>query len=267
MSWKAYLETKVIPKTEAILTLDQSLIEPKFNYQYTLNGQNYAQYHMTTAMISLQWSPFSDYMQTPDGRIESEKRYPKFTFQFTKSLTDVLDNDFDFSKIEFKTEYEKKYLNGQKTNLLFEGGYANGDIPLTHLYNTSPNNITKESVIQRITFASKNSFETMYFNEFFSSEFVYFQFKHSFNRVKILRKVKPALVLVSRMGWGDLQNQQHSGINYKTLNDGYFESGIELNQIFNGLGLTAFYRYGPNQLPKFEDNLAIKLSFVLKLGL
>lgn len=268
VSWKAYLETKVIPKTEAILTLDQSLIEPKFNYQYILNGQNYSQYHMTTAMISLQWSPFSDYMQTPDGRIESEKRYPKFTFQFTKSLTDVLDNDFDFSKIEFKTEYQKKYLNGQKTNLLFEGGYANGDIPLTHLYNTSPNNITKESVIQRITFASKNSFETMYFNEFFSSEFVYFQFKHSFNRVKILRKVKPALVLVSRMGWGDLQKpEQHSGINYKTLNDGYFESGIELNQIFNGLGLTAFYRYGPNQLPKFEDNLAIKLSFVLKLGL
>ena len=268
VSWKTYLETKLIPKTEAILTLDQSVIEPKFNYQYLLNGKSYSQYHMTTAMISLQWSPFSDYMQTPDGRKESEKRFPKFTLQYTKSLANVLNNDFDFSKIEFKTEFEKKYLNGQKTNLLFEGGYSNGDVPLTHLYNTSPNNITKESVIQRITFASKNSFETMFFNEFFSSEFVYFQFKHSFNRVKIIRKVKPALVLVSRMGWGDLQKpEQHLGINYKTLNDGYFESGIELNQIFNGLGLSAFYRYGPNQLPKFEDNLAIKLSFVLKLGL
>jgi hypothetical protein len=45
------------------------------------------------------------------------------------------------SKID-KTEW-KKYLNGQKTNLLFQAGYATGDIPLTHLYNNSPNNITK----------------------------------------------------------------------------------------------------------------------------
>jgi hypothetical protein len=52
---------------------------------------------------------------------------------------------------------------------------------------------------------------------------------------------------------GNLQKpEQHVGVDYKTLNEGYFESGIELNQIFKGLGLTAFYRYGPNQLPKFE---------------
>jgi hypothetical protein len=41
----------------------------------------------------------------------------------TKSI-----NDFQFSKIDFKTEFEKKYLNGQ-TNLLFEAGFAIGDIP------------------------------------------------------------------------------------------------------------------------------------------
>jgi hypothetical protein len=57
------------------------------------------------------------------------------------------------------------------------------------------------------------------------------------------------------------------GINYKTLNKGFFESGIELNQIYKGFGLTGFYRYGPNQLPRVEDNIAVKLSFVLDLGL
>ncbi|MEZ7499095.1 DUF5686 family protein [Flavobacterium sp. Arc3] len=267
-SWEASLKTQIIPKTESIWTLNRSEIEPKFNYVYNLNGKLYSNYIMTTAMVSLQWNPFSDYMQTPTGRVEVEKRFPKFTFQFTQSLPKVLDNDFKFSKIDFKTEFEKKYLNGQKTNLLFEAGYAIGDIPLTHLYNTSPNNITKETIIQRITFAGKNSFETMFFNEFFSNEFVYFQFKHGFNRVTIFKKVKPSLVLVSRMAWGNLQKpEQHAGLNYKTLNEGYFESGIELNQIFKGLGLTAFYRYGPNQLPQLEDNIAVKLSYVLNLGL
>ncbi|WP_369769701.1 DUF5686 family protein [Flavobacterium sp. WC2416] len=268
VSWKTFLETNLLPKTESIWEISHSVVEPKFNYVYNLNSNLYTQYVMTTAMVSLQWNPFSDYMQTPTGRIEIEKRFPKFTFQYTQALPKIWGNDFEFSKIDFKTEFEKKYLNGQKTNLLLEAGYAMGDVPITHLYNTSPNNITKETIIQRITFAGKNSFETMYFNEFFSNEFVYFQFKHGFNRVKLFKKVRPSLVLVSRMAWGNLQKpEQHVGLDYKTLNKGYFESGIELNQIFNGLGLTAFYRYGPNQLPKFEDNIAIKLSFVLNLGL
>jgi hypothetical protein len=62
----------------------------------------------------------------------------------------------------------------------------------------------------------------MYFNEFFS-EFVYFQFKHGFNRVTILKKVKPSLVLVSRMA-GNLQKAEQMWVDYKTLNEGYFES-------------------------------------------
>ena len=66
---------------------------------------------MTSAMVSLQWNPFSDYMQTPNGKIEFEKRYPKFTFQLTKSLSNFFNNDFEFSKIDARIEYEKKYLN------------------------------------------------------------------------------------------------------------------------------------------------------------
>ncbi|OYU81106.1 MAG: hypothetical protein CFE23_06340 [Flavobacterium sp. BFFFF1] len=267
-TWRGFIETKIIPKTESIWQLSRSVVEPKFDYVYRVDGKDYAAYNMTTAMVSLQWNPFSDYMQTPTGRIEIEKRYPKFTFQFTKSLPGVLDNDFNFGKIDFRTEYQKKYLSGQKTAVFVEAGYAFGDIPLTHLYNTSPNSLTKDKVLQRLTLAGKNSFETMYFNEFFSSQYVFFQLKHGFKRVMLFKKVKPSLVLVSRMAWGNLERpEQHLGIAYKTLDRGYFESGIELNQIFKGFGLSGFYRYGPNQLPRFEDNISIKLSFILDLGI
>jgi hypothetical protein len=69
------------------------------------------------------------------------------------------------------------------------------------------------------------------------------------------------------MGWGMMQKpEQHLGINYKTLEKGYFESGIEVNQIFKGFGISGFYRYGPNQLVRFEDNIAIKGTFTLDLG-
>ena len=267
VSWKSYFETKKIPKTESIWELTHSEIEPKFDYAFLYKEKLYTAYTMTTAMVSIQWSPFSDFMQTPTDRIETEKRFPKFSFQYSQTLGRLWGNDFNFSKFDFKTEYEKKYLNGQKTSLLFQAGYALGDVPLTHLYNTSPNNITKENILKRITFGGKNSFETMFFNEFFSNKYAFFQFKHAFNRVTLFQKVKPSLVLVTRAAWGNLDHpEQHAGLDFKTLNDGFFESGIELNQIFNGLGLTTFFRYGPNQLPRFEDNIAIKLSYVLNLG-
>lgn len=267
-SWKANVQTKIIPKTEAVVELARTYVEPKFDYLFNYNGQLYSSFIMTTAMVSIVWAPFSDFMQTPTGRTESDKRFPRFTFQYTQSLPNVLDNDFNFGKIDFKTEYEKKYLNGQKTSLLLQGGYAIGDVPLTHLYNTMPNNLTKETIIQRITFAGRNSFETMFFNEFFSSQYVFFQIKHGFERINIMKKVRPSLVLVTRMAWGNMEKpEQHVGPTYKTLDKGFFESGIELNKIYKGFGLGGFYRYGPNQLPEFDDNIAVKISYVLDLGL
>ncbi|MFH6949508.1 DUF5686 family protein [Flavobacterium sp. FlaQc-51] len=267
-AWKANVQSKIIPKTEAVFELARTNVEPQFDYLFNYDGKLYSSYVMTTAMVSIVWAPFSNFMQTPTGRNESEKRFPRFTFQYTQSLPDVLGNDFTFGKIDFKTEYEKNYLNGQKTSLLLQGGYAIGDVPLTHLYNTMPNNLTKETVIQRITFAGRNSFETMYFNEFFSSQYVFFQIKHGFDRIRILKKVRPSLVLVTRMAWGNMENpEQHVGPEYKTLDKGFFESGIELNKIYKGFGLGGFYRYGPNQLLKFEDNIAVKISYVLDLGL
>jgi hypothetical protein len=207
-------------------------------------------------------------MQTPNGKQEIEKRFPKFTFQFTKTIPNFIDNYFDFGKIDFRIDFEKKYLNGQKSTILAQAGYAFGDIPLTHLYNTSPNNLTKDNILQRITIAGKNSFETMFFNEFFSSQYAMLQLKHGFKRVQIAKKIRPTMVLVTRMAWGNMQNpEQHHGIEYKTLDKGFFESGIELNQVYKGFGLTGFYRYGANQLSRFEDNLALKLSFILDLGL
>lgn len=265
--YKMYVENRILPKTESIWQVSTTAVEPKFNYVFLNNGKSYTSYTMTTAMVSLQWNPYSDFMQTPSGKLEIDKRFPKFTFQFTQSLPEIAKNDFEFGKIDVRVEFEKKYLNGQKSSFLSEAGYAYGDTPLTHLYNNSPNNLNKDNIIQRITFAGKNAFETMYFNEFFSSQYVMFQLKHGFKKSTFAGVFSPTIVLVSRAAWGNMEKpEQHLGIDYKTLDQGYFESGVELNQMLRFFGLSAFYRYGPNQLSRFEDNVAIKLSFQINLG-
>lgn len=265
-TWQGYVETKIMPKTESMWQVTRSRIDPKFDYIYTPNGSPLTVFHLTTASVALQWNPFSDFMQTPTGRLETEKRFPKFAFQYTQSVSGLLDSDLTFGKLDFRAEFEQKYLNGQKTSALIQTGVAVGDTPLTHLYSTSPNNLDKDGVLERITLAGKNSFETMYFNEFFSSQYMMVQLKHGLTRFTIFRSLKLSPMLVTRFAWGNMEKkEEHIGLQYNTLEKGYYESGLEFNEIFKGLGLSAFYRYGPYHLPYFDRNISVKLSFVLNL--
>ena len=266
-TFASFIESKYFAKTETYFSISRNQIQPLFDYTFLANGNSYTKYTLTLAQFSIQWSPYSNYMQTPFGRLEINKRYPKLSLQFTKSLPNVLGDNFDFSKVDFRVIQEIPYLSGQKTFFLFEGGLAFGDVPLTHLYSVAPNNLNRDNLIKRITFAGNNSFETMFFNEFFSSKYVTFQAKHTFNKVNLAYKIKPEFTVVTRMAWGTMDKpQEQVGFLYKTMEKGYFESGVEANQIFKGLGLTLFYRYGSYGLPKFEDNLALKISYVLDLG-
>ncbi len=266
-SFSAFIESKYIPKTSSYFSLSYSEINPLFDYNFIANDQVYSQYKITTALFAIQWNPFSGYMQAPVGRLEIEKRYPKFSLQITKSIPGLLDSNFDFTKFDFKIEHEIPFLSGQKTSFLFQTGISNGDIPLTHLYSIAPNNLDRQTLLRRVTFAGKNSFETMYYNEFFSNNYIMLQGRHTFNRTKLGYKINPEISIVTRTAVGTVkQREQHQLFDFKTLEKGFVESGIEVNKIFKGLGVNFFMRYGPNALPKFEDNLSLKATYHLDLG-
>lgn len=262
-----FIDSKFFAKTDMHFGVTRSKVEPLFNYTYLLGDKPFSEYIISTAQFSVQWNPFSSYMQTTSGRIEIEKRFPKFSFQFTQSLPNFIGNDFNFSKADLRIVHEIPYLSGQNTSFTLQAGISSGDIPLTHLYSIAPNNLNRETLFKRITFAGKNSFETMFFNEFFSSKYVSFQARHTFAKIKLAYKIKPLLSVVSRFAFGNMDKpEQHLGFEYKTLEKGFFESGVELNQIYKGFGLTGFFRYGPYAFPNIVDNLSVKLSYVFDLG-
>jgi len=265
-SYQGYIETRLLAKTESRWQITRTHIEPRFFYIFSPGERAHSIYDITTATASIQWNPFSNYMQTPTGRIEADKKFPQFTFQYTQSLEGLMGSDFTFSKLDFRTVYEKKYLNGQVTSLLLQTGMAVGDTPLTHLYNAQPNNRDKETILSRIRFAGKNSFETMYFNEFFSSQYVIFQARHALKKYTLFGDIKVAPVLVTKFAWGNMEDKSdHVGIEFNTLEKGYYESGIELNEIYKVIGITGFYRYGPYHLPEFDRNISIKVSVKLNI--
>ncbi|MET2995112.1 DUF5686 family protein [Flavobacterium columnare] len=264
---KIFIENKIIPKTESILQVTRSVIAPLFNYHYELEGDLYKEFYLNTFTFSMQWNPFSKYMQIPSGRIEYKNEYPKFTFQFSKTIPNSSNDLFQYKRYDFRLEYYKKVFNNHKIDFQLEVGSIDGIVPITHLYNHSPNNLQKEKMIERVNFAGKDSFETMFFNEFFSNKQLYTHIRYQFPKWEINRQIKPVFNTVLRYGIGSLSSKEnHKEIVFKTLEKGYWESGIEIAQIYNGLGISSFYRFGSNQLPSFKDNLAIKLSLQINLG-
>jgi hypothetical protein len=79
----------------------------------------------------------------------------------------------------------------------------------------------------------------------------------------------PQLKFHQSFAIGTLTNPEfYNFVGFKTIEKGYFESGIEITNIlkqksglqYQGWGLGAFYRYGPYANPTFNENLTITLS-------
>ena len=243
-----------------------SKIDPTYNYSYNLGENTFRNFDLSFAKISLNWSPFSKFEVIEDKVKTVVDGYPKFTLQLTQAFESVFGSDFNFSKIDFRIIQQFDYLNDAKTRITLVAGLADGEAPLTHLYHAYPNNINKQTILQRFSVAGLSSFETMYFNEFFSDKFSTLQLKHYFPSFKISDRFKPQLVLISRYAVGDMNSiDRHQGINFGTLKHVYSESGFEINKLLFGFGLSFAYRYGGYHLPNLEDNIAFKFTFNLAL--
>jgi hypothetical protein len=265
-TYELAFESKFIPKVETTLKINRSRIHPLFDYRFITPSKLYYVYNLTLATLSLEWSPNSKFLQAPQEILEVEKGFPKVILQVSHAIPNVLSDNIEFTKIDARIYQEKKHLSGQKTTFLLQGGVSFGNAPLSHLYSVAPNNLDREDIIRRITFANKTSFETMYYNEFYSDRYSLFQLKHYFNKFQISKSIKPTLILGSKVAFGDFSHpENHEGIAFKTMNKGFYESGFELQNIFKVFGLSTYYRYGPYQLEKFNRNIAIKLSFTLSL--
>ncbi|WP_372793355.1 DUF5686 family protein [Lutibacter sp.] len=262
-----YLKHDIQPNLEAKIQLSSGDYKPLFEYQFISPTKNLSEYKLTTATLGLQYNPKSEYMNSPVGKLNIKNEFPQFTLQLTKSFENVLESDFNFTQLNFRVLHKIKRLRKATTHILAEGGIVFGDAPISHLYNSTPNYTFKNPWRKRITLAGTNSFETMGYNEFISDRFVAIHLKHEITSFKITSKFKPQITLVTRAAIGGIENVAYqNGVEFKSLKKGYIESGLEFNSLFKGFGLSAFYRYGAYKNTEWSDNLALKLTYRLRLG-
>jgi hypothetical protein len=259
------IEHQITPTILTETEFERSNNTTTYNYQFVVDGKSYDEFRLSNAKISLQWNPFNTFETINEKTVETDG-FPNFTLQLTQSFKDVLNSDFKFFKADFRTIYKLEFNKAVFTEATLSTGIALGKVPLTHLYHVYPNNIRKETITRRFSVAGINSFETMFFNEFFSDRFAIVQLKHFVKPFRITEKYRPQLVLISRLAIGDMQHiERHQNIEFGTLKKGYSEAGFEINKLLLGFGLSFAYRYGAYHLPKFEDNVAAKFTFNISL--
>jgi hypothetical protein len=117
------------------------------------------------------------------------------------------------------------------------------------------------------TLEAEQSFGTMRLNEFLSDRFMSFFIKQDFGKLlfKPRGKFQPEVALIQNLGFGRLKNSgPHENITYNTMEKGYFEAGLLINNILRvqlfRYGIGVLYRYGPYAFDKTIDNFAFKLS-------
>ncbi len=265
-TWRTSLEHVFSNKTMSELRFSQTKIDQIEDYQFIAHGNTYKNYHLTEATISVRISPKTNELTADDGAVLYSDGLPKISAQITQGFKGVAKSDFNYTKLGLKLDHFINRTNLSSTKIVLEGDIAFGDVPLTHLFHAYPNSPTKDEILQRFSVAGIRSFETMYFGEFFSDKLVTLQVKHGLRRFYFSKKFQPELVLLTKHALGDLKNKEaHQGIEFNTLDNLYSESGLEINRILFGFGLSVAYRYGFYHLPDFEDNVSFKFTFKLKI--
>jgi hypothetical protein len=260
------LQQRLFPSVISEVSLSRKRVSQTTSYQFIPDNEVFTDYVLAEVSLGARWSPVSEFMRTPKGYQEISRGYPILSGQITQGIKGFTESNFNYLKVSGKVEYAFNRPDKSSTELLLEGHYSAGEVPLTHLYHAYPNAPNKDEILQRFSVAGRRSFETMYFNEFFSDKLLVGQVKHHFAPFNIFSFLKPEMVLISKVAWGDLDNaQRHQNVTINTLEKGYFESGFELNKLLFGFGLSASYRYGAYHLPDFADNVAIKFTFYLEL--
>lgn len=204
------------------------------------------------------------FLRTNRIKISLGTKYPVVKFQYTRGFDNVLNGEFEYNRYDLKiTEsFYIKYLG--MTTFEVRAGYIDGDLPYCNLYNGNGS-------YRVFTIYASSSFATMRMNEFLSNRYVALYFTHNFGSLLVkTRFFSPEIVIATNIAFGDLNNpSQHHNVEYKTMEKGYYESGILFHGLldlkFYKLGAGVFYRYGPYSFDKTGDNFAYKVSVVFPI--
>lgn len=236
------------------ITSDYVFQDTKLGFESSSNQQ----FTATEAGVNVRWAFREKFVEMFGVKTPIKFDYPVVFAKYTHGFADLFDGNYDYNRYDLKITKKFRLRNLGITDLQVVSGYIDQALPITTLYRGDG------SFDNRLRIAPDFSFQTIGPNEFYNDSYVSAFFKHSFKKLLFHYKwFEPELAIVSSVGFGSMRNQAlHDNINFSTMDKGLFESGLQIDNLYENIGVGAYYRYGAYSFADFEDNIAIKVTFV-----
>lgn len=238
------------------------------NYKFVMDPKEVTpilidNFTLVETAIDIRYSFKEKYMEMFGMKFPVETKYPVVHLRLTQGFDSFLEGEFEYQRIDAKIDQSILWKGLGLSSIRIAGGLIEGDVPLTAQYRT------QGTYSDGLLLATEYSFETVRPNEFYSDRYANFFFRHNFKSLLYKgEKFRPELTLLASYGIGDLlqTKQQHRNVNYKTLEHGLIETGMQINKLLNfeftAIGIAGYYRLGAYSSEKWEENAVVKLSAV-----
>lgn len=244
-----------------------------FSYQKNKTGYNYSflplqtesnkrfNYSMALLRCSLKFS-FSRMILTSNTFTLNEKdNYPTIEFTYTRGIKGFLKSDFAFNEYKLRIHQQIFIPYVGTFSYIIRGGLIDKPLPLSAMY-------AVHGSYMAFGFFDRGQFATMKANEFLSDRFISLHLSQLFLRLYTTKFSAMAPEILFNFAFGGLHHPEyHNGIDFQTMEKGYYEVGCMLHQIlsigFVNLGAGVYYRCGAYSHDRISDNFSFRLSFTI----
>ena len=263
----AIFHSRPIKYLSTSLSFGQHQVNPTYDYTFGAGETigNSTQIY-TEVGLNLRYAFNEKFSRFLGYNIFEQTRFPIIELNFTKGFDNFWEGQYAYSKMLFSLEHSFPSRLFGETHYRIEVGKINQPVPLSRLFAAPAfgNNLSVQLL--------SNSFRTMDAYEFISDQFIHFFFRQDFGSLLLkTKRFQPKVALEHNIAFGNLrQPELHQGIEFNTLEKGFFEAGIVINDLIRykyldvcylGLGVSGFYRYGPYAFDRFQENTRVQATF------
>lgn len=212
--------------------------------------------------VEIKWNIREKLMLLGDQRVSLGSKFPRINFKATKGWRGIAESNYDYYRLQLSINQDFSIRGLGKLTLSSKSGTTIGNVPLTL------HQVQQGTSHKGFSLSVPNTFETMFPAEFFSDQQTAMFLRFSFLPIKMKKLegfTRPTFVIHGAAGTGSMNNlNEHVNYDFKVPEKGYYESGLIIENLlisnFSGLGVGAFYRFGPYAFTELKDNFVYKLS-------
>ena len=270
---KAELNFRALKYATVSVSFTDEYRNPTYKYKYhnpmhDPSSPMMDDFHTTEIGVGIRYAFGEQFSQVGRGSIITTLPSPIFALHLAQGILYFPEGITHYTKLNARVEYTLNTPSFGQTFLNLTAGKTWGEVPYPYLYNGRGGKAEDGNLIW-----VANHFNTMGLYEFTSDQYTNLFITHSFGNLLSKPKTKwfrPDVSVFQGVAFGSFSNNNnaHEGIDFKTLEKGYFESGLMIDNLYRkrfmklfyvGAGIGVFRRWGANELPNSQDNWAYRL--------